>query len=204
MNSEQMLFGIGGWATSGKDTLADLLVEHAGFHKTYMSKPLEKALLTLDPYIPTDDPSALPVERYSELHQRVGYDKSKQVPEVRYLLQVLGTEVGREMFGEDCWVNIVMAEASLWMREASTPVAITGIRYKNELLALRNLGGIGVWVSRPGCGPVNSHSSDNSLGPEDFDITVTNDGSIEDLKQKALELVVRYSDLTMTDFDPVA
>ena len=205
------LIGLGGYAFSGKDTVADLLAEHHGWAKTYMSKPLEQALLTINPQIPivraweTTPEGLKAVNHYSRieptgrhemqifvsyqvLHEAVGYDESKLNPEVRRLLQALGTEVGRDMFGESLWVDIMLKEAHD-LRSQGRAVAVTGIRFANELDAIRTARGLLVWVSRPGLDPVNAHVSDNGLTENDFDLTVINDGTVDDLRSKVAALV---------------
>lgn len=178
------LIAFGGFAFSGKDTAADQLVERSGYVKTYMSKPLEQALLTLDPYINVGGT----VGRYSWLHAKVGYDKSKENPEVRRLLQMLGTEVGRKTFGENCLVDMVSKEiVGYWWDGYS--VCLTGVRYPNEMEMVRRSRGVSVWVSRPGYNAVNTHSSDNTLGPGDFDIQVINDGTPQDLYDKLFPML---------------
>lgn len=192
----QQLIGIGGYATAGKDALADFLVDF-GWFKTYMSAPLEQALLILNPLIPVypgkwinrDAPKVLDYDShlvYSDLHELVGYDESKKNIEVRRLLQVLGTEIGRNKFGEDCWVDMAFGVVDREIVER--PVVITGIRYANELKAVRSRGGLAVWVNRAGRGPVNAHTSDNTLGPDDFDKVIHNDGSLVDLEAQAYAL----------------
>lgn len=184
------LVAFGGYATAGKDAAANSLVIHNNFYKTYMSKPLEKALLTLDPIV---NRSGL---RYQELHSLVGYDESKKVPEVRRLLQKLGTEFGREMVHEDFWLNKVFDEV-LEQNVQQRNVALTGIRYTNELARVENYGGLSIWIDRPRVAPVNSHTSDNTLWPDDFDVRVDNDGSLEDLHKRVLEVLTGHAHLPL-------
>ena len=166
------LIGLGGYAYAGKDSIANVL-EEMGWFRTYMSAPLEQALLTLNPYIINEK---FQIVRYAELHAAVGYDESKKNPEVRRLLQTLATEVVRNMFGDDVWIDLAFASLP-----PDADVVITGIRYPNELEAIRHSGGKAYWVDRPGFGPVNDHSSDNTLGPDDFDGIIPNHGTLEDL-----------------------
>ena len=178
------LIGFGGYASSGKDAAVDVLVEQ-GFKRTYMSKPLEQALLALNPQIVFEgnlyaDPILYPI-LYADLHAEVGYEASKRHPEVRRLLQRLGTEVGRKLFGESIWVDKMCTEVCEVL-DAGGKIAVTGIRFPDEANAIRELGGRLIWVSRPGCGPVNGHSSDNALGPDDFDEVIVNDGTLDDLR----------------------
>ena len=174
------LIGFGGYASSGKDAAVDVLVEQ-GFKRTYMSKPLEQALLALNPQIVFEGNPSPNWMLYADLHAEVGYEASKRDPEVRRLLQRLGTEVGRKLFGENVWVDKMRTEVCEVL-DAGGKIAVTGIRFRDEANAIRELGGRLVWVSRPGYGPVNGHSSDNTLGPDDFDEVIVNDGTLDDLR----------------------
>lgn len=176
------LIGLGGYAFSGKDAVADVLEEN-GFYRTYMSKALENALLALDPWIDSYG------TRYSQLHAQIGYGPSKTDLEVRRLLQRLGTEVGRNILGEDVWVDAAFREIEKG-RRPDQRVVITGIRYPNELDRIKSEGGVSVWVSRPGYGPVNGHSSDNDLDIYDFDYAIDNRGSLDFLSSMVKGLML--------------
>lgn len=197
------ILALSGYALSGKDTIADILVDQFGYRKTYMSKPLEEALLALDPPIPmrNRDLNRMILEvrdadsiyeagnviTYKELHAFVGYADSKKELWVRKLLQNLGTEVGRNLFGENIWIDKVISEV-LDEDWSSSNWVVTGIRYPNELAAFRSIEADSAWVSRPGIDPVNTHSSDNSLSALDCDFVVPNAGTIEDLEWVTKEL----------------
>lgn len=187
------LISFSGYATAGKDAAADSLVQLLGFVKTYMSKPLEQALLTLDPWVPSEHSSIDHSDwmRYSELHALVGYDESKKNPEVRRLLQSLGTEIGRNMFGEDTWLDLAFKEIAE-LREDGLSVCLTGVRYFNELTRVREADGISVWVDRPGVEAVNTHSSEHTLSAADCDFVVVNGGDLGELAQK-MERMFKYA-----------
>jgi hypothetical protein len=192
----RQLIGLGGVATSGKDAVADFLVADHDYGKTYFSKPLEEALLILNPIVEArpgwgrtqKHSSVVTVElvRYRELHAEVGYEKSKENPEVRGLLQRLGTEVGREMFGQNVWVDIAERNIrDIWGQ--GKDAVITGVRFPNELERISRLGGTLVWVDR-GLPPVNTHASDNTIGVEDFDKVLDNTGTLDDLRKTVAEM----------------
>lgn len=190
-----MLVGLGGYAKSGKDAVADFLVEDHGFVKTYMSKPLEKALLAVNPWVNVNWKNWVEgawwnyrdalyyhdYMLYRELHARLGYDASKNNKDVRNYLQRLGTEVGRDMLGPNVWSDIAVREIKGLLEEGRN-VAITGMRFPNEMAMVKEFGGTLIWVSRPGYGPVNAHASDNTVGPDDFAIVIDNDGTLEKLR----------------------
>ena len=197
MNLSQPLIALGGRLRSGKDCVADRLVAEHGFIKMGMSDALHEALLAIDPGVHVGEAHAYahsaPVgwQQYSDLIEAVGYVETKTVPEVRRLLQKLGTEVGRDMIGENVWVNI-MASKIVGHLCAGRPVVVTGIRFPNEVGMVRDLEGTAVWIDRPGVDAHSgtaSHSSENSVGADDFMVIIKNDSTLEDLRLKADELV---------------
>ncbi len=182
------LIGLGGRLTSGKDTVSDHLVESGGWVKIGMSDALHKVLLTIDPFvempIQTNSGMGTRVVHYHTLFESVGYTDSKKNTEVRRLLQVIGTEVGRKMFGEDVWVDIAAHNAQALMDQGYN-VALTGIRFPNEVEAVHKLGGELWWVERPGLelGAPGEHESE-ALTSDAFDRILSNDGTLEDLYGK--------------------
>lgn len=169
-----MHIGITGYAKAGKDEVADILIK-IGFVKINMSDALHKYLMILNPYIP-----APAYSRYSDLVDRVGYVKAKEIPEVRELLQRMGTEVGRRI-DPDMWIKEVKKVAQDYPN-----VVTTGIRYPNEAMMVDIL----IAVHRPGVGPVNDHSSDNiDHIIQMAQYRIHNDGTLDDLNKRVLEVV---------------
>lgn len=189
------LIGLGGYAYAGKDAFADVL-EKRNWYKTYMSKYLRQSLEILDPVVGVDD-YGNPV-RFAETIRTHTYEGAKEIPEVRRLLQMLGTDVGRELYGKDFWLDLCFSEVVRELRHEHD-VVVTGIRYHNELKRIEALGGKSVWVSRPGRAPVNSHSSDNTLGMDDFDYIFDNNGTLLDLDRAVPAFVKSVMDIPVID-----
>lgn len=191
------IIGIGGKLASGKDAISDHLVEEHGWVKLGMSDALGEALYQLDPFVPVEKKFLLFFKkisfiRYSTLFDEVGYTQAKVNDEVRRLLQKLGTEVGRKIIGESTWTDIVVRRADAAIEAGAPGVIITGIRYPNELgMITEDLAGELWWVHRPRlAATVNAgHSSETSVSETDFDRTILNDGTLEDLYQKVDDLV---------------
>lgn len=197
------LIGLGGQLRSGKDAFADHLVAEHGYVKLGMSDALHEAMLAIDPIVGHEEmvmvrKTAEGVQfrrdtpsHYSEVIERLGYVEAKAVPEVRRLLQQLGTQVGRNMIGEDVWVNI-MARKIDDHRAAGHPVVVTGIRFPNEVAMIEQLGGASVWIERPGVeaptAGTAAHASENSVSASDFRHVVLNAGTLVDLGEQADEL----------------
>lgn len=178
-----MIIGLSGYAQSGKDTVAELLCLNYNYHRRAFADPMREALLRLNPVIGSQ-PLACLVDDY-------GWDVAKSNPEVRRLLQVFGTEIGREMFGENFWVDIALAGLN-----SNHRVVVADVRFPNEAQAIIDKGGQ-VWrVQREGHKPVNLHTSETAMDNWRFDDLILNHGSLDDLadevfmlaKQKGFEL----------------
>lgn len=169
-----MIIGLSGYAQVGKDTVANYLVEEHGFVKVSFADPIREALYKLDPMISIGEfGSASLVSAVDHM----GWEEVKrQSSEARSLLQRLGTEVGRNMFGEDFWVN----QALLRAKEHEN-VVVADTRFINEAEAIRKTGGQ-VWrVSKTGHNPVNGHPSETALDEYPFDWNIWNNGNLTDL-----------------------
>ncbi len=184
------LVGLGGYAGAGKDAIASALEARGWVNHGSFSIELNECLLVLNPIIMAEGFTAFGQgggvieHRYADVFRYMdgyaGYAQFKEIPEVRRLLQAMGTEVGRNRLGEDIWVD-AKRRAITPDLEAGRDVVLTAVRFTNELEMVRSLGGLTVWVERPGYGPVNEHISDNALAWQDFDMVVHNDSTLEDL-----------------------
>jgi hypothetical protein len=170
-----MIIGLSGYAQVGKDTVANYLVEHYGFVKVSFADPIREALLKLNPVLP-DYPGLSGVD-LAWIVNKAGWEAvKKDSPYCRGLLQRLGTEVGREMFGEDFWVNQGLLKAS-----QHENVVFADTRFANEANAIRKHSGQ-VWrITKPNHGPVNGHPSEVALDDYAFDWMIPNYTGFEEL-----------------------
>lgn len=183
---------LSGLAGSGKDTAAQVLVEHYGYTVGKFAKPVYDAVLALDPYVNTQG------LRLADKVERQGWEYVKRwVPETRRLLQVMGTEVGRGMFGPDFWVE----QAARWRLGVQGPVVWTDTRFPNEVAyvagdrdmrhVLSQRHGLWVHIDRPGQTLEGvGHASESSLpDTAEADYVITNDGSVAHLHSKVLGIM---------------
>lgn len=170
-----MIIGLSGYAQTGKDTVAQHLVNEYGFTRIAFADPIREALLALDPMVP--DYPALQGIRLSWIVEKAGWESVKQdSPEVRRMLQRMGTEVARNQWGSEFWVDLAMKKASEFGN-----VVITDVRFPNEYNAIKYRNGH-VWrVSKLDHKPANDHPSEIALDDYDFDWRIPNYGTIEDL-----------------------
>lgn len=168
------VIGLSGYARSGKDTAADHLVEKYGYTKVSFAAPMKEALYRLNPDV--RDISNL-VWSVKQVVDMAGWEGAKDLtPDVRGLLQRFGTEVGREMFGEDFWVNLAMSQIP-----DGSKVVVSDVRYPNEANAIKKLGGKVIRIERDGVEPANSHPSETALDGYNFDIRIPNNKDINAL-----------------------
>ena len=105
-------------------------------------------------------------------------------------MQRMGTEVGRELFGETFWIDQCLPRFDS-LEGFATPtfgpdIVVTDVRFPNEAQRIRDLGGYVWWIER-GLQPVNDHPSDNSLSAADCDLVIDNVGTLDDLASKVYE-----------------
>lgn len=179
-----MIIGLSGFARAGKDTVADYLVAKHGFVKLSFATPMREALYNLNPFITVADMTRVPLATAVD---GLGWENLKaDSPDIRPLMQRLGTEVGRKMFGEDFWVNLAVKEAAKYEK-----IVFADARFKNEADAIRNGDGY-IWrINRPGFEAANDHISEHDLDDYTFDTVINNNLDLESLHtfiEKALEV----------------
>jgi hypothetical protein len=183
--SEGVLIGLCGYACVGKDTAAQVLLEEMGFQRIAFADPIKKALMALDPFLPGNDEGQF--LRLSDFCRDRPWSEVKDYPEVRRLMQVLGTEVGRNLVDPDLWVKL--ARRKLESTLSVGDVVVTDVRFPNEARLIRGYGGFLVRIERPGYGPVNEHVSDRASEHWAYDRRIDNDAEIPSLQSKMLQLV---------------
>jgi hypothetical protein len=177
-----MIVGLSGYAQAGKDTAAEVFQRY-GFQRYSFADPMREMALAIDPIVAVGQhpEGGLKFIRYSEALEEIGYEKAKEeLPEVRTFLQKLGTDAGRNVLGEDVWVDAALK----YMREGGDYV-IPDVRFPNEADAIRDEGGLVFRVQRPDHGPANDHPSETALDDYDFDHFLFNCGTIEALREAA-------------------
>ena len=171
-----MIIGLSGYARSGKDTVAELLCLNYGYERVSFADPMRKALYVLSPKLDG-------IVRLSEYVDDYGWDVAKQNQEVRRLLQVFGTEVGRKMFGLDFWIDITLKDV-----DNSKHVVISDVRFPNEADAITKLGG-SIWrINRHNHSAVNGHASEHAMDNYLFNHVIYNDGTLDDLSDEVFML----------------
>jgi hypothetical protein len=135
---------------------------------------MKEAMYRLNPRITINENVNQPLRIGVDIY---GWEGLKErSPDIRGLLQRFGTEVGREMFDEDFWVDYALNSIP-----DGGKAVIADVRYPNEANAIKVLGGKVFRVERDGVGPANSHTSESALDGYEFDGTIHNQGTIRGL-----------------------
>lgn len=167
-----MIIGLSGYAQVGKDTVAAILVEDYGYTRIGFADIIKKACYLLDPIISLDG------MRLAHAVEKYGWEGAKQAPEVRRLLQAMGSEVGRDLIDAQIWVELTLHGV-----RPEDKIVISDVRFKNEAEEIKWKQGE-VWrISRVERDtPVNIHRSETDMDSWDFDQYIANNGSLDDLQ----------------------
>lgn len=185
-----MIIGLIGYARSGKDTVANILVERYGFVRMAFADGVRDMAMALDPFVQVDGDrhyteGNTPFARYSTMLKTIGYDAAKSHPDVRRLLQRLGTEAVRNVLGENAWIDIV---AKRIHESANQNVVLTDVRFENEAAFVAGSGGVIVRLVRPGFGRETGHPSETEMESWSEDARIVAE-SLDELNTKVCELM---------------
>lgn len=178
------IIALSGYARSGKDEAAKVLVEEFGFTQVAFADKLREMLYQLNPIISErdmygdiDDPQYL--QDIIDYYGWGGYKETIYGPEIRRLLQRLGTEAGRETLWDSIWID-----AALTGLPENAKVVVSDARFFNEFDAVIQRGGH-IWrIDRDGVGPANDHPSETQAVDYDkFSLYLVNNGTLEEHKE---------------------
>jgi len=197
-----MIIGICGLIGSGKGTVADVLVDQ-GFTKVSFADKLKDGVSTIfgwDRAMLEGDTD----ESRQWREQRDDFWSAETEMEVtpRLVLQLFGTDCLRNGFHDGVWVSLLKKH----MLDNPGNYVIPDVRFRNEQNMIRELGGQ-VWrVQRGdipewyGCAILDNTTGSDLMEEYDvhpseykwidmnnkFDVTLYNEGTIEDLRQLVL------------------
>lgn len=166
------IIGINGLINSGKDTTASLILEKfPDRYKTYaFAEPLKEAIVILFGFT------------RQQLEDRV---LKEQIDPFwgfspRNVIQLLGTEYGRNMIRKDVWIKRAQQEFEKNLKNGYGTI-ITDVRFNNEAEWIRSINGsLIISVINP-YSPINSSSHESEQGINIFytiDKTIINDKTL--------------------------
>lgn len=204
-----MIVGITGFIGSGKDTVADYLVNFHEFRRESFANTLKDAVSAVFGWDRTMLEGRTKEAREWREEIDPWWAERLDMPTLtpRWVLQYWGTEVCRRGFHDDIWI----ASLENKLRNSQDHVVISDCRFPNEIAAIKKAGGKIVWVQR-GELPVwyddamsanrgsnvganamkihKIHASEWAWLGSDFDAVIDNNGSINNLYLQVEKLIV--------------
>ena len=201
-----MIIGVCGFIGSGKDTIADYLVNFHGYRRESFANSLKDAVSMVFGW----DRTMLEgrTKQAREWRERVDpwWAERLDMPNLtpRWILQYWGTEVCRKGFHDDIWI----ASLEHKLLNSRDNIVISDCRFPNEIKSIKQAGGMvirvirgeepewynaAVSVNRGPDGNTNwaiskdkleklkIHASETAWVGTKFDHVLTNDDSIDDL-----------------------
>ena len=192
-----MLIGIVGLISSGKDTVAERLVQEHNFKKDSFAKSLKDAVSSMFNW-DREMLEGKTAESREWREQPDAFWSKKFNKEVtpRWVLQHFGTEVMRQNMHDSIWIDSCMA------RYKGEPTVISDTRFENEIKMIKESGGKIILVKRGqdpdwftsyvegNIKPSGIHSSEYAWAKSEFDYVIKNDGTLEELHQLVDDLIV--------------
>ena len=181
-----MLIGLVGCKGVGKDAVGQYLIDNYEFTKLAFADKLKEAVANL---------FGITVKEV---------DEGKSMPWMisiedgivanltwREFLQRFGTEMGRNTFGQNFWIqqweNSYTA-LSVLEPDAFQFVVVTDVRFDNEAHAILTAGGWLVEITRKGHEP-DGHASEEGIDEKLIDALIINNGTLQDLYQDVDKLM---------------
>lgn len=214
-----MIIGVCGFIGSGKDTIADYLVNIHQFRRESFANTLKDACAAVFGW----DRTMLEgrTKQAREWREQVDEWWSKRLGQVitpRWVLQYWGTEVCRRAFHDDIWI----ASLENKLRTSQDDVVISDCRFPNEISAIRAQGGIVIRVVRGPepdwyavaqqanlgtngasqmLGSIGIHASETAWVGTEFDAVIDNNGTMDQLFQQITDLL---RDLRVAKANPLS
>ena len=201
-----MIVGFVGFIGSGKDTAADYLVNFHGYRRDSFANTLKDAVANVFGWDRVLLEGRTAEAREWREQVDTWWAQCLNMPKLtpRWVLQYWGTEVCRQGFHDDIWIASVENK----MRKTADNIVISDVRFPNEIRAIHNAGGKVIRVKRgpepewydaaisANSGPngnaswslskaklaqLKIHASETAWVGGNIDITISNDGTIDEL-----------------------
>ncbi len=206
--AEKIIIGVSGKKQSGKNTLCDCLfnifsekyssgdVLTLSFADALKQKVCKGALgLTEEQVNGTDEQkNSLTIYRWDNLPDDIRSEyKSTGLMTAREIMQVVGTDIFREYFDNDIWVNATLRDIE---QSDAKVILISDVRFPCEVTSLLDEGAHVIRLLRDVC-EVDAHSSETAL--DDFDFIRENciifDNSCMNIEEQNRQTITLFSSI---------
>lgn len=207
------IVSVSGRIGSGKDTIADYLVNEHDFKRLSFASSLKDATAAVFNWNRELLEGTTKESRLWREQVDVWWSERLSIPNLtpRYILQNWGTELFRNNFHQDIWV----ASLENKLLNSDSNIVITDARFDNEISIIKKLNGIAIRVergqypdwyedariyntssivertsqSKRNLEKANIHASEYGSVGLDYDHVIENNGTILDLQQKIRSII---------------
>jgi len=203
-----MIIGLTGKKRSGKDTAGNYLVNRWGFQRFAFADKLKESAYGINPLISvygTEYLADLAIQdmaidslekgwlvRLKDLVDYLGWEKAKEIEEVRRFLQETGTKGGRQVHGDNIWVDKFFKKD---FDLDNQHIVVTDIRFDNEaetILTCDIQTDVLIWeLEREQTQVIDKHVSEAGISRKYITHYIKNDGDVTDLYE-TIEHILKY------------
>jgi len=180
-----MLIGILGIKYSGKDTIADHLVNNYHFNKTTFAKPLKDICKIL--FCFSDD------QLYGNKKDII--DKNWGITP-RTVMQYIGTNIFRNDINkiipnikDNFWINLMELKFN-----SINNLVISDVRFQNEIDKIHEMNGIIIKVIRPNLYNIDNHESEYGIDKLNGDFIIYNNGTLDHLYNNIDKIMININE----------
>jgi len=161
------LIGVSGKKRSGKDTFADRLVER-GYERYSLADPIKEAAKSIFGWNDEE------VDGTQKEDEDAFWGMTP-----RKALQIMGTDLFREEFGKNIWLNSLERKIDTYLPRK---VVVPDLRFPNEVEFIQSRGGEVIRIdTSERLDSEDSHESETALdGYSGYDHVIDNNGSLEE------------------------
>jgi hypothetical protein len=181
-----MIIGLTGKKGSGKDTVGSHLVNEYGFERAGFADLLKQAVAALF------DVTVEQADQWKNEYVDVAVEDryfgtgvaTHSQQSWREMLQRFGTEMGRETFGPNFWVD------QFWLKHGhEESLVITDVRFDNEAESIIKRDGFIFEIIRSNMDDVDTHASEAGINSKYITTTIRNQSSFDKLWDTVDELM---------------
>lgn len=190
IEQSRFLLGINGFMRAGKDTFGKILMD-IDHEITRVSLADEVKLVFAKLFGITGETDKEIIDKVDALKNETNTrirlvtlspDEILYGTTVRHALRIIGIDIGRDMWDENHWINLVL-------QKISENTIITDVRYENEAKIIKELGGSIVRIHRDSATrAMGTHASKMYLPDSLVDFEVMNNFSIESLRRSVQQV----------------
>ena len=193
-----MIIGICGFQSSGKDSIANFLIDYYGFQKLSFAGALKDIVSILFGWSRTKLEGLTPEDREWRNIVDKWWSETLGMPQLtpRFVLQHFGTDLFRKHFHQDIWIKIVENKLNQ-LTKININIVITDCRFENEINLITKYGGKIIKVYRNIPHWFHDYQRGISVEQADFlhvseinwirspcDYEITNDETLDELYEK--------------------